>query len=72
MTKNATNLQMLVILLVVWLIGLTINTLLVHLGWSLLFWGEVVTSEPTWPGSWALGTVLFVLRTMFTSTAKKK
>ena len=72
MPKNATNFQMLVILLVVWLIGLTINTLLVHLGWSLLFWGEVVTAEPTWPGSWALGTVLFVLRTMFASTAKKK
>ena len=72
MPKNANNFQMLVILLVVWLIGLTINTLLVHLGWSLLSWGEVVTMEPTWPGSWALGTVLFVLRSMFTSTAKKK
>ena len=72
MPKNANNFQMLVILLVVWLIGLTINTLLVHLGWSLLSWGEVVTMEPTWPGSWALGTVLFVLRTMFASTAKKK
>jgi hypothetical protein len=70
--NNRTNVQLVFIVLVVWLIGLIVNTGGVLIMWSLLSWGEVVTSEPTWPASLALGTVLFWLRTMFNSVDKKK
>ena len=35
-------------------------------------WGEVVTVDPTWTGSFALGIVIFFLRVAFTSATKKK
>jgi len=40
--------------------------------WGLLSWGGVVTVDPTWTGSFALGAVIFFLRIAFTSATKEK
>ena len=72
MTKNASWPQLLIALGFVYAFVLTVWTLIAHLLWSLLSWGEIVTVDPTWTGSFAIGACLFFLRMSFTSTAKTK
>jgi hypothetical protein len=72
MTKNSSWPQLLIALAFVYAFGLTIWTLIARVMWSLLSWGEIVTVDPTWSGSFAVGTCIFFLRMLFTSTAKTK
>jgi len=72
MTKNASWPQLLIALAFVYVFGITVWTLIVRGAWSLLSWGEVVTVDPTWAGSFAIGAVIFFLRVAFTSATKEK
>ena len=72
MTKNASWPQLLIALAFVYVFGLTVWTLIARVMWGLLSWGGVVTVDPTWSGSFALGAVIFFLRIAFTEATKEK
>ena len=72
MTKVASWPHLLIVLALIYVFGITVWTMIVRGMWGLLSWGEVVTVDPTWTGSFALGIVIFFLRVAFTSATKKK